>query len=133
MIEWSDSYRVGIDRIDSMHEEMFNVFRRVRKIERMGGNMQWAVAEAVKYFISYARKHFEDEEDFMRGLGYTGYERHKAVHDAMRDKILPRIYSRLQASEYSDEAIEQFLSICEKWLARHILGHDMELVKWSEG
>lgn len=132
MSEWEDRYAVGIESIDKDHMELFAVINRVYKIIRMGGNTRWAVAEAIKYFKNYTVRHFRSEEEFMLSVNYSGYEHHKRIHDGMRDRIIPKLYSRLEYNEYSPESVEQFLSISEKWLSRHILGHDRDLVKWVD-
>ena len=64
-------------------------------------------------------------------IGFKDYENHKIIHDGMRDKIIPRLYSYLEVSDYSDESVESFLTICEKWLHKHILGQDRELLKYA--
>lgn len=132
IMEWNDNYEVGVESIDRAHQEMFSVIGRVKKMVRQGGNIKWAAMESIKFFKNYAIKHFEDEEKYMLAVGYSHYERHKAIHDGMRDKILPRIYSELEYSNYSEAAIARFLAICEKWLDKHIIGHDRDLVKWSD-
>ena len=132
MPEWEERYAVGVESIDRAHQEMFAVISRVQRMIRIGGNVKWTVAEAIKYFKSYTIRHFEDEEAYMRSINYGGYENHKAIHSGMRERIIPRLFSHLENSKYSDEAVSQFLMVCEKWLSRHILGHDRDLVKWSE-
>lgn len=132
MFEWQECYEIGVPSIDKAHQELFSVINRVHKIIRLGGNVRWAVEEILKFFKNYALKHFEDEENYMLSIGYAHYERHKAIHDGMRQKILPRIYSELEYSEYSEESVKRFLLICEKWLQKHIIGHDRDLVKWTE-
>lgn len=129
--EWKDTYCIGVESIDSMHQEIFRVINRLHKMVVINGNIKWTASEAIKYFISYAAKHFEDEEKYMLSIGYSAYEKHKRIHDGMRQKILPKMYSQLQNEKFSQEAVETFLGICEKWLVRHITGHDLELLKWA--
>lgn len=47
----------------------------------------------------------------------------------MLEKIIPHLYSRMEREDYSDESIKFFLSVLEKWLTRHIIGHDREIVQ----
>ena len=129
-MEWNERYALGIESIDAAHREIFSIVNRVHKAVKMGANAKWNVQQAIKYLKNYTIKHFEDEEIFMRSVNYNSYEYHKKVHDTMRDVIIPKLYSKLEASEYSDESIEYFLTICEKWLDKHILGHDLDLAKW---
>lgn len=132
MVEWNERYEVGVESIDHAHKEIFRVIGRLQKMVRIGGNTQWTAAEAIKYLRIYVVKHFEDEEAFMRSINFRDYEAHKAIHDGMRDKIVPRLYSRMETEKYSNESIEQFLGICEKWLSRHIIGHDREFLKYLQ-
>lgn len=132
MLEWHERYEVGVESIDNTHREIFRVLNRLHKMLRMGGNTQWAAAEAIKYLRTYVIKHFEDEEAYMRSIDFRDYEMHKAIHDGMRDRIVPRLYSRMESGSYSADTIDQFLTVCEKWLSKHILGHDRELLKYLQ-
>ena len=133
MLDWHERYEVGVESIDTAHREIFRVINRLHKMVRTGGNTQWAAAEVVKYLRNYVVKHFEDEEAYMRSIDFREYEAHKAIHDGMRDRIVPRLYSRLENRKYSEDSIHQFLDICGKWMTKHILGHDRELLKYLEG
>ena len=132
MLEWHERYEVGVESIDNAHMEIFRVLNRLHKMVRMGGNTQWAGAESIKYLRTYVVKHFEDEEAYMRSIDFRDYETHKAIHDGMRDRIVPRLYSRMENHNYSEDAVHQFLTVCEKWLSKHILGHDRELLKYLQ-
>lgn len=131
MLEWNARYSVGVESIDNAHKEIFSIVNRLHKAMRTGGNSKWTASEAIKYLKSYTLKHFQDEEAYMLLIGFRDYENHKIVHDGMRDKIIPRLSSYLEVSDYSDESVESFLTICEKWLHKHILGQDRELLKYA--
>ena len=133
MLDWHERYEVGVESIDTAHREIFRVINRLHKMVHTGGNTQWAAAEVVKYLRNYVVKHFEDEEAYMRSIDFREYEAHKAIHDGMRDRIVPRLYSRLENRKYSEDSVHQFLDICGKWMTKHILGHDRELLKYLEG
>ena len=132
MLDWHERYEVGVESIDHAHREIFRVINRLHKMVRVGGNTQWGAAEAVKYLRNYVVKHFEDEEAYMRSIDFREYEAHKAIHDGMRDRIVPRLYSRMENRKYSEDSIHQFLDICGKWMSKHILGHDREFLKYVE-
>ena len=132
MLDWHERYEVGVESIDTAHREIFRVINRVHTMVRTGGTTQWAAAESVKYLRNYVIRHFEEEEAYMRSIEFRDYEAHKAIHDGMRDRIVPRLYSRMENTKYSGDSIHQFLNICGKWMSRHILGHDRELLKYLE-
>lgn len=130
MPEWEERYSIGVEQIDAAHRELFSVITRLRNTLSTHGNTRWTATEIVKYFKNYVLKHFAEEERFMLSVGFKDYEQHKAIHDGMRDKILPKLVSYLESSEYSDEAIDQFCIIGEQWLSKHILRQDRELIKY---
>lgn len=130
MPEWSEKYAIGVESVDREHEGLFSVISKIEDAVRANKNTAWTAEQAVLYLQRYVVRHFEDEEALMRSVGYDGYERHKGIHDGMRERVLPRLQQRLAADGYTAETVEQLLRICRKWLGRHILGHDLELAKW---
>ncbi len=130
MPEWSEKYAIGVESVDREHEGLFSVISKIEEAVRVNKNTAWTAEQAILYLQRYVVRHFEDEEALMRSVGYDGYERHKGIHDGMRERVLPRLQQRLAADGYTPETVEQLLRICKKWLARHILGHDLEIAKW---
>lgn len=130
MIEWQERFNIGVENIDSAHQELFRIINKLHKIAHMGGdNAKWTASQTIKYVHSYALKHFQDEEAYMVSINFRDYEAHKAVHTAMREKIIPRLYAHLEQENYSVASIEFFLKVLEKWLVKHIIGHDRELIR----
>ena len=122
--EWNKQFNIGVDSIDNAHRKLFSIVRKLIHLSKDENNGQWACAEGIKYFKSYAAKHFTDEEAYMQSIGYQGYEMHKRLHDDMRYKTLPALEKDLSGSNYSQEAIHHFLGICLGWLTAHIMIED---------
>lgn len=122
--EWKKQFNIGVDSIDNAHRNLFSIVRKLIHLNNDENNGQWACAEGIKYFKSYAAKHFMDEEAYMQSIGYQGYELHKRLHDDMRYKTLPALEKDLSESNYSQEAIHHFLGICLGWLTAHIMIED---------
>lgn len=130
MIEWQERFNIGVESIDSAHRELFRIINKLHKVVQAGGdNAKWTASQAIKYVHSYTLKHFEDEEAYMASINFRNYEAHKAIHTAMREKIIPRLYAYLEQEKYSAASIELFLKVLEKWLVKHIVGHDRELIQ----
>lgn len=130
MIGWQERFNIGVESIDSAHQELFRIINKLHKIAQRGGdNAKWTASQAIKYVHSYALKHFQDEEAYMVSINFRDYEAHKAIHTTMREKIIPRLYSHLEQENYSVASIELFLKVFEKWLIKHIVGHDRELIQ----
>ena len=122
--KWNKRFNIGVDSIDNAHRKLFSIVRRLVHLSKDENNGQWACAEGIKYFKSYAIEHFTDEEAYMQSIGYQGYEMHKRLHDDMRNKTLPALEKELTRSNYSQESIHHFLGICLGWLTAHILVED---------
>lgn len=135
--EWDKRFNIGVDSIDNAHRKLFSIVRKLIHLSKDENNGQWACAEGIKYFKSYAIEHFTDEESYMQSIGYKGYRIHKRLHDDMRYKTLPALEKDLTESNYSQEAIHHFLGICLGWLTAHILIEDRAITgkvsnKWKK-
>lgn len=135
--EWNKRFNIGVDSIDNAHRKLFSIVRKLVHLSRDENNGQWACAEGIKYFKSYAIEHFTDEEAYMQSIGYEGYEVHKRLHDDMRYKTLPALEAELTESDYSQESIHHFLGICLGWLTAHIMIEDRAITgrvsnKWKK-
>ncbi len=122
--EWSKQFNIGVESIDHAHKKLFSIVRKLIQLSENEDHGQWACAEGIKYFKSYAIKHFADEESYMQSIGYKGYEIHKHLHDDMRYKTLPALEKDLLKSNYSQKSIHHFLGICLGWLTAHIMIED---------
>lgn len=130
MITWQERFNIGVESIDKAHQELFRIANKLHRVVRTSdSNIKWTAAQTIKYLHSYTLRHFQDEEAYMRSINFRDYEAHKTVHATMRERIIPRLCSRLEQEDYSAESIEFFLDVLEKWLTRHILGHDREIVQ----
>lgn len=135
--EWNNHFKIGVDSIDNAHRNLFSIVRRLIYVSENEHHGQWACAEGIKYFKSYAIRHFTDEEAYMQSIGYSGYEIHKRLHDDMRYKTLPALEKDLLESNYSQESIHHFLGICLGWLTAHIMIEDRAITgkianRWKE-
>ncbi len=122
--EWNKQFNIGVDSIDQAHKKLFSIVRKLIQLSEDENHQQWACAEGIKYFKSYAIKHFADEESYMQSIGYKEYEIHKHLHDDMRQKTLPALEKDLSESGYSQKSIHHFLGICLGWLTAHIMIED---------
>lgn len=135
-LKWNERFNIGVDSIDNAHQKLFSIVRRLINFNEDEKNSRWACAEGIKYFKSYAIKHFAEEEKYMQSIGYSEYEMHKCLHDNMRDKVIPALEKDLEYSDYSPESVQHFLGICLGWLTGHIMVEDRAITgktanKWK--
>ena len=135
-IKWNEHFCVGVDAIDKAHERLFTIIGKLIDLNEDEAKQQYACREGIKYFNSYAMKHFAEEEVYMQSVGYAGYAMHKELHDNLRYETLPTLEAELEEHGYSKESMRHFLGICIGWLNAHIMIEDYAITgkrssKWT--
>lgn len=123
-IKWNNRFNIGVDSVDKAHQKLFSIVGKLVALNEDAAKQQHACREGIKFFKSYAVKHFADEEAYMQSIGYAGYPMHKSLHDNLRDKTLPALEEEMEEQEYSAESVQHFLGICIGWLNGHIMIED---------
>lgn len=128
-LEWKDRHNLGIEEIDKEHRKLFRIVNRLRAFSgEEEDKTSWVYQEAVKYFKSYAKKHFAEEESYMASASYQALEIHKRLHEDFRSTRLPALEKELEEEKYSMEAITHLRGICTSWLIDHIQIEDQAIV-----
>ena len=128
-IKWNDRFNLGVESIDKAHQKLFSIVEKMVNLNDDEKNRQWICEEGIKYFKSYALKHFADEEAYMQTIHYIGYSTHKRIHDNMRNNTLPALEKDMVESGFSVDSVQHFLGICIGWLSAHIMLEDRAIVK----
>lgn len=136
-MEWNERFNIGVENVDKAHQRLFSIVRKLKALSEDEKRGPWACAEGIKFFKNYAVRHFAEEEEYMRSIGYREYETHKRLHDVMRDQTLPALEQDLVESDYSTDAIRHFLGISLGWLTGHIMIEDRAITgkvpnRWKE-
>ncbi len=127
--EWSEDYSIGVKVIDDAHRQLFAIVSRIIKNFVDGDYVKnkMTCIEAVKFLKNYTVRHFEEEEAYQRSSNYPGYKIHKAIHDNMRDVVVPALEAEMIGNDYSEESVEHFVGVCAGWLAAHVLIEDQTM------
>jgi len=123
--EWSDTFSVGDERIDSQHKALINNVNDLLMACREGVGLG-KLPETLNFLEGYVLEHFRDEEEYQRSLGYPGYDAHRAEH-AMFIKDLRELKSELEKKGPSLALAIKTSSVVIGWLRDHFQGSDREL------
>lgn len=123
-ITWNNRFCIGVKSIDKEHQKLFSIVQKIINLNHYEKNRQLIGEEGIKYFKSYAVRHFADEEAYMLSIDYSGYAAHKRIHDNMKNNTIPALEADLVDSDYSVESVQHFLGICIGWLTSHIMLED---------
>lgn len=86
LIEWQDSFALGIPEVDHEHKMLIDLINRLH-----GSLLQAASKVEICDFLAelhaWIASHFALEESVMRRCGYDQLAQHKAEHERLLDEI----------------------------------------------
>ncbi len=125
-IPWNDEYNIGDAQVDAQHQNLFAVLSDLLELteESDYDEKKQTCQETIEFLKKYTIQHFQDEEKYMRSIGYSGFEMHKQLHDTMREVTLPELEKDLVEHDYSEEALLHFIGMMAGWLTGHIIIED---------
>lgn len=124
IIQWDDSYSVGVMRIDEEHKKLFEMVNKAYDATATGGDQE-ILRELVNDMREYALMHFATETALMKEYGYPEDQAHLDEHKSFIRRVITA-NSCDKSGMCGPDAIKlfQFLS---GWLHDHIPGTDRAL------
>ncbi len=122
LIEWRDSFSVGVDKMDADHKRLIGIINRIDETEKAGKSVQWALED----LRNYTETHFKREEERMAAAAYPEIEEHKREHRAFVEWLVTveRTYNLSpEAHFHIAETVNEYL---RDWWTHHILLIDMQ-------
>lgn len=122
---WTPSLSVGVDMIDEQHKEWFtraeNLFEAGKK-----GQAKEEVGKMLEFLDSYTRKHFADEEKYMKSINYPAYDEQKKAHEGFIAQ-LDKLRVDYEESGGSLSVIIGANKMVIDWLTKHISNMDKKI------
>ena len=127
MLTFSDEYLIGVDMIDMEHRRLFEILGELNELnaaEFMHDKFD-AILDVVEELKDYTVKHFEDEERYMKEIGYEGLAMQQKVHQSFVDKIEA---INLEALDENQQGyINEMIDFLANWLINHIMRMDQKI------
>jgi hemerythrin-like metal-binding protein len=126
--EWTPDLATEIDEIDAQHRELLARLRDLHRSMRVGEtDIIPAILAAVR---TYAKAHFDTEEQHMRRLGFPGLEAHRAEHAKFTAEL------DVFEHEWGDRGTTPSLAVglgtwLSGWFREHIRRFDFELAAFA--
>lgn len=122
IIRWDDNLKIGIEEIDAQHQKLIGLINTAYDgIAK--GNEDEVVMELIDGMLSYAREHFEYEEEVMRERGYDGLAAHREEHNAFWQEA-----QSFRENYPAKTDVLQIFTYLNGWLGTHILQEDRKFV-----
>lgn len=127
MPQWSSKYKLNHELLDSQHKELFRLANVVYDMNPSITTKQEIIA-LFKAFYKYMDTHFKDEEAYMASISYPLLDEHKKLHH----EIIENLNKIVKSKKSIPELQANMKYAAQKWLAEHILEHDMKIISWSK-
>ena len=124
MIKWKDEYSVGVEKIDEQHKHLFEIANKVHEVlnNDFYTDKYDKIVEILKELEEYTVFHFNDEEEYMKQIGYKKFFTHKIEHEEFVQKIKNVDLGKVDCDQ--DKYLLDIMNFIVNWLVNHILEKD---------
>ena len=123
---WKDSYRLGVERIDHQHIELFRMTEELVNAVKAGAGAE-AYQKALGFLKDYVIYHFRDEEAYQASIHYGGMEAHQAEHRQFTQPVLD-YEKRLTENGFDEKTMKDLAGTVTAWLIYHVVDTDQKIV-----
>ncbi len=125
LIEWKDSYSVGVKQIDEQHKKLFAHINDLYSAmqEAKDNKMLGKLLDDLSDYVDY---HFGTEEKYFEEFKYPEKDKHLAQHKVYTDKIKSFRDDYGNKQNLLSFSVIDFL---EDWILTHVTGEDKKYTK----
>lgn len=129
MLQWKESYSIGVDLIDAQHKHLFNLGNSVLDLMKNDSSLDKSeqIIQLIDDLLQYTKFHFLSEESYMLKIDFPLYESHKKEHDAFIQKITDINLATISSNQYKH--IQDLVTFLLNWIVIHIFEKDTLIVK----
>lgn len=125
MIIWREALSVGVDLIDTEHQELIRKLNDfMEACTKQSGKDK--ILETLSFLKNYTVEHFSDEERLMQEVEYPDYPVHKQIHDGFVNKVEELEHSVLEKGPSVLSTIKLNRLLVD-WLINHITKTDVHI------
>lgn len=120
-LRWVKAFHLNLPKLDDDHRQLFDWAGTAILALQCG---RWReAAQAIASLGDDARRHFRDEDDLMRSIGYPGYYNHTEQHRRLVLGLERLQVARAMRTSSPDDSVRYLRS----WFTIHLLNDDREL------
>ena len=114
---WDKSLTVGNPDLDEQHQKVFELANSLSN-DSDEGQMKRTILQIFKHLT----KHFSDEENMMKEIGYPK----RAEHQELHNELITKLSDIKMISLSAGEPVIQFKKFIFEWITDHIMNADKE-------
>ena len=123
---WKNSYRIGVERIDQQHMELFRMTEDLVNAVKNGADVE-TYQKALAFLKDYVIYHFRDEEAYQTSMQYSGLEAHREEHRQFTQTVL-NYETRLTENGFDEKTMKDLAGTVTTWLIYHVVDTDQKIV-----
>lgn len=124
IVEWSDTFKLGVPLIDGHHQKLVGLLNKVYDdVAREAPATETCLV--LQELFEYTTYHFRAEEDWMKENGYPGLAGHIELHEEFSSKLDEIVIDYLSGKPNPNNEVFTFLT---DWLLKHILKSDAAVI-----
>ncbi|THF63267.1 bacteriohemerythrin [Pseudothauera rhizosphaerae] len=127
LVQWDDSYSLGLEQIDDQHKVLFDIMNHLWSaiVNRAADGEMLKILDELE---SYTVSHFTAEENFMQSTGYPNFDEHRKLHA----QFVKRIHDARVELQQGKQISLDLLHFLRDWLVEHIQAEDRGYAKAYE-
>lgn len=128
MITWTESYELGIAKVDEQHRSLVDKINELHAAMRAGKGRA-SIGSILDFLGEYAMVHFATEESLMERHGYPEMRAHEEEHEKFRQnfrKMTEELANNPQSIRIAVD-VEHWLS---QWIANHLKKVDKKTMEF---
>jgi hemerythrin-like metal-binding protein len=125
---WDQTLALTILPMDEEHKILIGLMNTLEERWTAKADFQ-DLNDCMKRLTTFTIKHFSDEEEYMKTVGFPELSQHKALHSQMLSQ-LGSFATQFEATKTLDDKFFHFLQM---WLKGHIRGIDMKYSQHIHG
>jgi hemerythrin len=131
MIQFTDDFITGIEQIDEEHKYLFELFNKGMSLleDKYAGDCYDKVKTIIYELQSYADRHFEHEEAYMKEICDPELPRQRIQHRAFCERVRAWEFTNIESEDDQQKVLEELMNFMYRWLYRHILNSDVMIGK----
>lgn len=120
-LHWNDDLDVHVDAMNNAHKGLIDLMNQLYD-EAQAKKPRTQQGKTLVKLADATTKHFREEEEYMRSIGYADYDKHSRIHRS----LLETLAEHRKAFERGAELGKPFFHFLKLWLSSHIKGIDVK-------
>lgn len=123
MLKFTEEMKIGVAHIDAQHRELVDLVQKASALGVTNPSRE-EMKKCLDFLGGYVVKHFGDEEKLQIQSKYTGYERHRKIHQEFVDTF-KSLYADFQENGPSARLSFALTNTISNWVIMHIKREDV--------